>query len=59
VKAGGKKSNRLAEISDYIRNKKMEGSKSVPIGFPIGQNEPPLPMGSQTQPSDPIVDKKG
>jgi hypothetical protein len=35
----------------------MEDSKSVPIGSPAGQNEPPVSIGSQTQPSEPIGDK--
>jgi hypothetical protein len=35
----------------------MENSKSVPVGSPVGQNEPPVPIGSQTQPSEPIGDK--
>jgi hypothetical protein len=32
-------------------------SKSVPVGSPVGQNEPPVPIGSHTQPSEPIGDK--
>jgi hypothetical protein len=32
-------------------------SKSVPVGSPVGQNEPPVPNGSHTQPSEPIGDK--
>jgi hypothetical protein len=28
---------------------KMEDSKSLPAGSPIGQNEPPIPIGSETQ----------
>jgi hypothetical protein len=35
----------------------MEDSESGPIGSPVGQNEPPVPIGSQTQPSEPIGDK--
>jgi hypothetical protein len=26
----------------------MEDSKSVPVGSPLGQNEPPVPIGSHT-----------
>jgi hypothetical protein len=58
VKSSGKQSNQLTEISDYIGNRKeMEDSKSVLVGSPIGQNEPPVPSGSQTQPREPIGDK--
>jgi hypothetical protein len=40
MRAGGKQSNRLAEISVYIGNRmEIEDSKSVPIGPPVGQNE--------------------
>jgi hypothetical protein len=35
----------------------MEDSKSVFVGSPVGQNEPPVPIGSQTQPGEPIGDK--
>jgi hypothetical protein len=35
----------------------MEDSKSVPVGSPVGQNEPPVPIGSHIQPSEPIRDK--
>jgi hypothetical protein len=35
----------------------MEDSKSVPTGSPVGRNEPPVPIGSHTQPSEPIGDK--
>jgi hypothetical protein len=35
----------------------MEDSESVPVGSPVGQNEPPVPTGSHTQPSGPIGDK--
>jgi hypothetical protein len=35
----------------------MEYSKSVPVGSPVGRNEPPVPIGFQTQPSEPIGDK--
>jgi hypothetical protein len=38
--AGGKQSNRLTEISSYIGNRrKMQASKSVPIGSPTEPNE--------------------
>jgi hypothetical protein len=41
MKASGKQSNWLAEIMDYIGNKReMEDIKSVPVGLPLGQNEP-------------------
>jgi hypothetical protein len=50
--AGGKHSNRLAAISDYVGKKReMEHSKSVPAGLPVGQ------IGSHKQPSEPIGDK--
>jgi hypothetical protein len=32
-------------------------SKSVPVGAPVGQDEPPVPIGSQTKPSEPTRDK--
>jgi hypothetical protein len=35
----------------------MEDSKSVPIGSPVAQNEPPVPIGCQTKPSEPIGQK--
>jgi hypothetical protein len=35
----------------------MEDSKSVSVRPPAGQNEPPVFIGSQTQPSEPIGDK--
>jgi hypothetical protein len=35
----------------------MEDNKSVPVGSPVGQNEPPVPIGSQTQPSEPTGNK--
>jgi hypothetical protein len=46
VKVGGKQSNRLAEISDYGREKKeMEDINSVPIGSPVERDErPPVPV---------------
>jgi hypothetical protein len=31
--------------------------KSVPVGSPVGQNEPPVLIGSHTQPSEPIGNK--
>jgi hypothetical protein len=58
MKAGGKQSNQLAEISDYIGNRReIEDSKSVPIGLSVGQNELLVPIGSHTQLSEPIGDK--
>jgi hypothetical protein len=58
MKADGKQSNQLAEILDYIRNRReMEDGNSVPIGSPIGQNEPPVPTGSHIQLSKPTGDK--
>jgi hypothetical protein len=58
VKGGGKQSNRLAEFSDYIINRReVEDCKLVPVGSPVGQNEPLVPIGSQIQPSEPIGDK--
>jgi hypothetical protein len=58
MKVGGKQSNRLVEISDYIGNRReMEDSKSVPVGLPVGQNEPPLSIGCHTQSSEPIREK--
>jgi hypothetical protein len=35
----------------------MEDSKLVPVGSPVGQTEPPLLIGPQTQSSEPIGDK--
>jgi hypothetical protein len=32
-------------------------SRSVPTGSPVGQNEPPVAIGSHAQPSEPIGDK--
>jgi hypothetical protein len=55
VKAGGKENNRLAEISDYVGNRReMEDRKSVPIGSPVGQNEPPVPhwLSHTTEPTN-------
>jgi hypothetical protein len=49
---------RFAEMSGYIRNRReRKDSKSVHIGSAVGQNEPPVPIGCQTQPSEPIGDK--
>jgi hypothetical protein len=43
---------------DYTgRRKGMEDRKSVLIGSPVEQKEPPVPIGSHTQPSEPIGDK--
>jgi hypothetical protein len=40
-KANGMQSNQLAEISDYVGNRReMKDSKTVPVGLPVGQNEP-------------------
>jgi hypothetical protein len=36
---------------------RLKYNKSISIGSPIGQNEPPVPIGSHTQPSEPIGDK--
>lgn len=33
----------------------MENSKSVPAVPPIGQNEPPLPIGSETQAENQVL----
>jgi hypothetical protein len=58
VKAGGNQSNLLLKISDYVgRRRETEDSKSVPIGSPVGQNEPPAAIGGQIQRSEPIGDK--
>jgi hypothetical protein len=35
----------------------MEDSKSVLVGSPVRQNEPSVPIGPRTQPSEPIGDK--
>jgi hypothetical protein len=57
-KKSGEQSNQLAKISDYIGNKReVEDRKSLPVGSPVGQNEPPVPIGSQTQRSEPTGDK--
>jgi hypothetical protein len=41
VKGDGKQSNWLAEISDYIGNRReMEDSKSVPVGSPVKSQYP-------------------
>jgi hypothetical protein len=59
MKACRKQNNRLADISDYIGNRReMEDSKSVPVGSPIGQIEPPVRIGSHAQPSEPVGEKK-
>jgi hypothetical protein len=55
MKAGSKQRKRLAESSGYVGNRReMEGRKLVPVGSPVGQNDPPVPIGSRTQPSEPI-----
>jgi hypothetical protein len=44
VKTGGKQNNRFVEISDYVINRRdMEDSK-------------PVPIGSHSQPREPIGD---
>jgi hypothetical protein len=35
----------------------MEDNNPAPAGLPLGHNEPPVPTGSHTQPSEPIGDK--
>jgi hypothetical protein len=35
----------------------MEDSKSVPVGSPVGQNGPPVSVGSQTQPNESVENK--
>lgn len=35
----------------------MEDCKSVPVGSPVEQYEPPVPLGSPRQPSKPIGDE--
>jgi hypothetical protein len=58
VKASGKQNNQFAEISEYVENRReIEDSKSVPVGSLVGQNETLEPIGSHTQPSEPIGDK--
>jgi hypothetical protein len=53
MKASDKQSNWLAEILDRVGNKReLEDSKSVPVGLPVGQNEPPVPIGCHTQPGE-------
>jgi hypothetical protein len=49
MKAGGKQSNRQRDT---------EESELVPVGLHVGQNEPPVPIGSQIQLSEPIGDKE-
>jgi hypothetical protein len=59
VKVGGKQSKRFAEISDYVgKRREVKDSKSIPIGSPVAQNKPPVPIGSQTQPSEAIGHKQ-
>jgi hypothetical protein len=58
VKVGSKQNNRLVDISDYIENRReMQDSKLVLAGSPVGQSEPPVLIGSQTQLSEPVEDK--
>jgi hypothetical protein len=59
VKSGDKQTKRLADISDYIGNRReMEDNKAVPTGSPVGQNEPPVPIGSHIQPSEPTGENR-
>lgn len=37
--------------------REMEDTKSVPVGSHVAQNEPPIPSGPQTQPSEPVGDR--
>jgi hypothetical protein len=47
--AGSERSNRLAEISYYIGNRReTQDSESATIGSLVGQSEPPFPNGSPT-----------
>jgi hypothetical protein len=49
VEAGGKRRNQLAEISDYVVNKKeIEYNSLDPIGSPIREDKQPVPIGSHT-----------
>jgi hypothetical protein len=59
VKTGGNQRNRLVEFSGYvgIGEGGVEDSKSVPVGLPLRQNEPPVHIDSRTQQSEPIGDK--
>jgi hypothetical protein len=58
LKAGDKQSNRLIEISvDVGIRREMEDSKSVPFSLLVGKNEPPVRIGSHTQPIEPIGEK--
>jgi hypothetical protein len=34
----------------------MKESKSLPVGSTVEQNQPPVPIGSPTQPSEPTGD---
>jgi hypothetical protein len=57
-KAWGKESERLAEMSECVgERREMEDSKSVPVGLPVVHNEPPAPIGSQIQLSEPAENK--
>jgi hypothetical protein len=58
VKSGGKQSKRLIKISGSVGKwREMEESMSVLVASPVGQNVPPVPIASHTQPSEPIGDK--
>jgi hypothetical protein len=53
MKAGGKQSNRFDEMYDYIGNRR-DRRQQDPVNSLVGQNEPPVRIGSDTQPSEPI-----
>jgi hypothetical protein len=57
VKQVAKNSNGLAEMLDYIRNRRETQDKSALVVSPIGQNKPPDTISSTTQPSEPIREK--
>jgi hypothetical protein len=42
----------------YRKEEGYADSKSILIGSPVGQNQPPVPIGSHTQSSEPIGEKK-
>jgi hypothetical protein len=49
-------SNGITEISDYIGSRKQTNVRnSNPVDSRVDQNEPPVPIGSHTQPREPIV----
>jgi hypothetical protein len=47
------------QIMKNVFRKEMEDTKSDPVGSPIGENEPPVPIGSDTQSSKPIGERAG